>query len=753
MAEAELEFANEEKKQGLRRHHQATSAEHGPNHHRSYHLRHHDGVVPRQRGSIATARNARWEKDTDPRHAASLKWIAARQDQQSKVQKQPQPRRPHSQEQSHIATEEPESGDIELGMHSLKKAPHTSDRGSRRLSVRANPFSARSGKKLTWRNVNMELVKGNSRGCGCSPKNVAQSDDNNKFILQQCWGEVPEKEVTAIIGPSGSGKTSLLNVLAGRAKSRGNLKISADVRLNNYQVDPSKQSVRKQIAFVPQDDSLQITSTPREAIRFSAKMRLSSKTTDEELDDLTLIMLEELGLTDCADTIVGGALVKGISGGERKRTSVGVELVVKPALVFLDEPTSGLDAFSAVQLIQVLKKVASAGSSVLTTIHQPSSEVFSSFDHLIVMCKGQVMYEGEVPDVPDYFEARGHPVPPRYNPADWVMNVCQQISAKELAKAGYFPTDERQLAHTAAFRAEEDKGRDELGLTYHNGNTSSEEGRIGFFTQVAMLLKRELQSMARNRKPLVARYAFTTIMSTLVGVLFRGIGSEGDTDFVTFQAHFGALVLVLMLSMFGTAMPSLLSFPEERPVFLREYSTNHYSVGAYFASRLTTEALVTFPQMLLSLTITYFLIELLMPFSYMLAVLYMLAMTSTAVAVLLGCSVEDPKMATEFLPILFVPQLLFAGFFIATDLIPEWLRWAQYLCSLTYALRLALLAEFGPCANEDMSPRPNHCQVVLENSGADEDQKWMYWTVLCSLFLVFRLSALLILRKKAQKFF
>ena len=167
------------------------------------------------------------------------------------------------------------------------------------------------------------------------------------------------------MGPSGAGKTSLLNILAGRARSHGRLTISSDIRLNNYIVDPTNIAVRQLIAFVAQDDSLQVTSTPREAIRFSAKLRLPRTTRESQLDKLTDKMLSELGLTACADTIIGGALIKGISGGERKRTSVGVELVTRPALVFLDEPTSGLDSFSAVQLCQVLKKVANAGSSVL----------------------------------------------------------------------------------------------------------------------------------------------------------------------------------------------------------------------------------------------------------------------------------------------------------------------------------------------------------------------------------------------------
>lgn len=240
-------------------------------------------------------------------------------------------------------------------------------------------------------------------------------------MLDNVWGEIPKQKITAILGPSGAGKTSLLNILAGRARSRGIISISSDIRLNNYPVDPTKMNVRKQIAFVAQDDSLQITSTPRECIRFSAKLRLSRTTSDGEIDKLVETMLAELGLSLCADTLVGGPLLKGISGGERKRTSVGVELVVKPSLVFLDEPTSGLDSYSALQVVQVLKKVANAGASVLFTIHQPSSEVFNSFDNVILMNKGRVMYEGEVSNLNDHFSKRGHPVPPNYNPSDWIM--------------------------------------------------------------------------------------------------------------------------------------------------------------------------------------------------------------------------------------------------------------------------------------------------------------------------------------------
>lgn len=230
--------------------------------------------------------------------------------------------------------------DLEAGFHNegmvVNRVPNAANAMRKSMSRRSSldraddPFAEREGKTLTWRNINMTLEAGRNE-----EKNPA------KQLLTDVWGEVPQKEITAIMGPSGAGKTSLLNILAGRARSRGRLTISSDVRLNNYEVDPTKLSVRKQIAFVAQDDSLQVTSTPREAIRFSAKLRLPRSTTDRDLDRLTRRMIQELGLEHCADTMVGGALIKGISGGERKRTSVGVELVTKPALVFLDGKWEG----------------------------------------------------------------------------------------------------------------------------------------------------------------------------------------------------------------------------------------------------------------------------------------------------------------------------------------------------------------------------------------------------------------------------
>jgi len=197
--------------------------------------------------------------------------------------------------------------------------------------------------------------------------------------------------------------------------------------------------------------------------------------------------------------------------------------------------------------------------------------------------------------------------------------------------------------------------------------------------------------------------------------------------------------------MFGTAMPSLLQFPAERPVFLREYSTNHYGVTSYFVSRLTIEALTTFVQILVMTAITWNMLNLQQMYIRFVAIAFSLAMTSTALGVMMGCLVEHPQMALELMPILFVPQFLFSGFFVSTNLIPKAIRWAQYLCSLLYAIRLALVYEFGDCEEAT-------CQGLLAGNHVNPDDAWWYWLVLASLFVVFRLLALVFLRKKATRF-
>lgn len=601
----------------------------------------------------------------------------------------------------------------------------------------SNPFAPRAGKKLTWTNVNMKVVKP-VKGKGMFEKK----------LLLDVWGEVPNREITAVMGPSGGGKTSLLNILAGRASSKGVLHINATIKVDGVRIDPTLIEVRKKIAFVAQEESLPITATPREAIAFSAKLRLPRSTTDQSIETLTSIMISELGLDKCADTICGGGLIKGISGGQKKRASVGVELVVKPAMVFLDEPTSGLDSYSAAQLVSVLKKVANAGSSVLFTIHQPPSDVFATFDHLILLNAGRVMYQGAVAAIPKVFAQCNAPVPNHFNPADWIVQAAQAKPLDELEADGFFPKDTRTNLSRKLSLAE--KIRESLGFLGEQTETAgADDRRVSFETEIFMLMRREIRSFVRNKIAVGARFGVAIFVGVLTGIIFNGVGIKDQLNPQYLQSQFGAIVMVLLLSMFCTAQSTLLEFPAERPIFVREYSTDHYSVISYFIARLLMECIVTFLQVVLLTSLSHVMMKLQMGYVIFFTVNFALAMAGSAVAVVLGCFVTDGVVAQQMLPVVFVPQLLFAGFFVVTEIIPAWLRWCQYLCSLTYAIRILLYAEMGNCKGIAQFT----CNTVLTTTGVVAEEIWWYWLVLILLFVFFRLIALQLLKQKATEFF
>lgn len=150
-------------------------------------------------------------------------------------------------------------------------------------------------------------------------------------------------------------------------------------------------------------------------------MRLNPKT--DNIDERVNTLVESLKLNKAVDTKIGGPLIKGVSGGERKRTSIGVELITDPSLIFLDEPTTGLDSFTSEILVNILKELSQSGRTVITTIHQPNSDIFQNFDQLLLMAKGKIIYHNKSSLAVKYFAKIGYECPPRTNPADYFMNM------------------------------------------------------------------------------------------------------------------------------------------------------------------------------------------------------------------------------------------------------------------------------------------------------------------------------------------
>jgi hypothetical protein len=227
--------------------------------------------------------------------------------------------------------------------------------------------------------------------------------------------------------------------------------------------------------------------------------------------------------------------------------------------LFLDEPTSGLDSHNACSLIKLLTVLASRDSAVLCTIHQPSSEVFALFDIVIFMKAGRIFYQGPVSKINTYYADLDHPCPGNYNPADFVMNLCQSLSGDALERL-YMPVPaERQLESASA---------KELAVVKVVFTPSS-----GFAKQLAQLTYREWVSTCRNPQALLTRYGVTIFLNILYGVVFWQIGDKDTAESSNFNAHVGMVCNALVATIMLNSQSAMLAYPFERPMFLREYST------------------------------------------------------------------------------------------------------------------------------------------------------------------------------------
>lgn len=238
-----------------------------------------------------------------------------------------------------------------------------------------------------------------------------------KTILNGITGMVCPGEILAMLGPSGSGKTTLLTALGGRLSRKLSGKIT-------YNGQPISGHIRRQTGFVAQDDALYPHLTVFETLLFTALLRLPKSLTREEKVQHVEHVLAELGLTRCRNSMIGGPLFRGISGGEKKRVSIGQEMLINPSLLLLDEPTSGLDSTTAMRILTTIKQLASAGRTVITTIHQPSSRLYHMFDKLILLSEGCPIYYGPASAALEYFSSIGFSTTLTVNPADFLLDLA-----------------------------------------------------------------------------------------------------------------------------------------------------------------------------------------------------------------------------------------------------------------------------------------------------------------------------------------
>ncbi|KAK0450323.1 P-loop containing nucleoside triphosphate hydrolase protein [Desarmillaria tabescens] len=472
----------------------------------------------------------------------------------------------------------------------------------------------------------------------------------SQTILNTIDSDFPHSSLTGIIGSSGSGKVRpiglhFLNILSHRMKGKS-LWIRGQLLYNN---SPSLSSVT--YAYVTQTDVFLPTLTVRETLMYAADLRLPDSISHEKRQRLVEEIILELGLKECADTLVGdGVTRKGCSGGERRRLSVGVQLLGNPSILFLDEPTTGLDATSAYQLVKTLKSLAKKGRTIIMTLHQPRSEVFLLLDAVTLLARGQSLYSGPVVDAVPWFERRLPSPGVHINPADYLINIAAIDSR----------TREAEVAGRARVNILIAAWREASAMRFPGYKSSN----LPFSRVVRTLVSRALKSNMRDKWGVMAAWIEAILMGFIVGSVFlqlpdsmAGIRSRQAALYVSvgFQGYLVFIYEVYRLT------------STDMPLFDREHGEGVVGVLPWIISHRIAHGIVE---------------DIFVPFIFS------------------GISYAMIGLAPDFALSTLITNLAFAvhthvcGFFLQADSIPVYLRWAKWISHLFYGFTALVDNEF-----------------------------------------------------------
>eukprot|EP00656_Telonema_subtile_P015808 TRINITY_DN18314_c0_g1_i1.p1 TRINITY_DN18314_c0_g1~~TRINITY_DN18314_c0_g1_i1.p1 ORF type:complete len:1304 (+),score=237.06 TRINITY_DN18314_c0_g1_i1:313-4224(+) len=347
-----------------------------------------------------------------------------------------------------------------------------------------------------------------------------------KKVLQNVDGDLRAGRTCAIMGPSGAGKTSLLSALAGKATYG---KVSGDIKVNGQ----SEQLTRfnKLMGFVPQEDIMHRRLTVHENISMSANLRLPSELKPHSRFRIINSVIETLGLTMIRHIKIGDESERGISGGQRKRVNIAMEMVSLPRVLFLDEPTSGLDSTSSREVCSCMQQIAeSKNVLVAAVIHQPRYEIFAAIDDVIFLCPGgRTVYCGPTNAASDYFEMQGYAIPAHVNPADFFMDIIAgdvepSATPSELC-AMWEEAVEGEFGETRL-----------LGQPMNTEEINAHRTTAGIGHQIVLYLR---QSVVQQKRELL--FVGLDMILLLIGGLFLG-AAFNDHSFYSYKAPLPELV-------------------------------------------------------------------------------------------------------------------------------------------------------------------------------------------------------------------
>lgn len=502
--------------------------------------------------------------------------------------------------------------------------------------------------------------------------------DQEKEILHYISGSAKPNEVLALMGPSGSGKTSLLSILGQRSSAR----IEGTISYGNM---PINKYIKRQIGYVSQDDLLYGELTVYETFYFISLLRLPRKWTKEEKTNQVIKILQILGLDKCKDTIIGNQVMRGVSGGERKRVSIGIELLINPSILFMDEPTSGLDSTTALKLMMTMNDLAKEGRTIITSIHQPSSRIFQKIDKLMLFSEGYAIYYGHSKDILDWLQKTGFDLPLGVSIPDHILDLA-------CGEEKFALIEQSKQSKTISIK-EEKKTNPDIS-SYEGIDKINSEETASWYDQVKILTIRCLRTR-RFAALSTQRICEIIIVGILAGLFWFQIGQDllepqmvGDLS--------GLLFFQVLFMSFSSLFQSLLTFPMDFQILVKERQSDIYSLSAYYLARTLSD----FPMDSLIPSIFCWIIYWMSGlrisanafFENWFSVLLIMSV-SQSLGLLIGACVQNFRTALSFTTVLVLSIMLVGGFYVRN--IPVWIRWLKYLSFIYYGYGLVLKIEFN----------------------------------------------------------
>ena len=456
-------------------------------------------------------------------------------------------------------------------------------------------------------------------------------------------------------------------------------------------------------------------------------LRLGNKYTFGEKLDKVNELINSLGLSNCKNVKIGDHTIRGISGGQRKRVSIALELIKNPDILILDEPTSGLDSYTATSVILTLKKMCVTNNKiVICSIHQPSSTLFNSFHEAIFIARGKLVYSGKVNKIVEIFKEYKEPIPINTNPADHVItliqkpqeinfhdvdndsnngprtrrgNLINKFNFKTLLKyrklthlernsGGLIQDGEVYILDTTKNLKDELKSNVIIIKKKNN-----KKDKVGMIQVLIILMLRFIKNIIRNPSHFLSEFLQYLIIGVFIGLMYPRLGNtERDV-----QLRYGAMYGLIGILSYIPSLTAVNTFPSQRKVFEKEKKSNLYSTFTYYlAYSLVTIPLECFLPCL-SIIPAYFIIGFKLNFSafiWHLIIIILVQLISEGYGLLAGALFSSPRDADVILSIIISAWLVFGGLLINVRDLGWWFYPIAYTSYFKFAFQALVQAEF-----------------------------------------------------------